>query len=87
MVKAAFHDTDIDTCNSSSGSSRGCRPWCHGMRHQHQHPRKDSCEEIVHVEHKDVGVSGESVSVSMSMSWNMAFMKCAACVDMHDITA
>ena len=35
-------------------------------RHRHRHPR----EEIARVGRKDVGVSGESVSVSMSVSRN-----------------
>ena len=41
----------------------------HRHRHRHRHPREDPREEIARVGRKDVGVSGESVSVS----WNAAF--------------
>ena len=45
-------------------------------RHRHRHLSEDPREEIARVERKDVGVSGESVSVtssvSMSVSWNAA---------------
>ena len=36
-------------------------------------PREDPREEIARVGCKDVGVSGESVSVSLSVSWNAGF--------------
>jgi len=46
-------------------------------RHRHRHPREDPREEIARVGRKDGGVSGESVSVSMSMSvsWNAGLLR------------
>ena len=54
-LKPAFHDTDTDILADSPETAI--------------HPREDSRgEEIARVGRKDVGVSGESVS--MSVSWN-----------------
>jgi len=41
-------------------------------RHRHRRHREDPREEVARVGRKDEGVSGESVSVSMSVSWNAA---------------
>jgi len=58
QLKAAFHDTDTDILANSPDTPTAC---------------EDPREEIARVGRKDVGVSGESVSVSMSVSWNAAF--------------
>ena len=48
---------------------------CHipRRRHRHRHPREDPREEIACVGRKIVAVFCESVSVSVSASWNSSF--------------
>ena len=46
---------------------------------RHRHTREDPRHEIARVGRNDVGVSGESVSVTMSVSWNAALYRGTRC--------